>query len=45
MKDEAELQNQYDNETDFSRDRPQQAIWLDKIQRELDKLGDCAGYH
>jgi len=45
MKDEAELQNQYDSETDFSRDKPQQAIWLEKIQRELDKLKDYAGYH
>ena len=44
MKEEGQLQNQYDSETDFSRDKPQQAIWLEKIQRELDKLKEYATY-
>jgi len=44
MKEEGQLQNQYDSETDFSRDKPQQAIWLEKIQRELDKLKEFAAY-
>ena len=44
MKEEGQLQNQYDSETDFSRDKPQQAIWLEKIQRELDKLKEYAAY-
>ncbi len=45
MKEESEWQNQYDNETDYSRNHAQQAVWLEKIQRELDKLADYAGYH
>lgn len=45
MQEEADLQNQYDNETDYSRDKPQQAIWLTKIQHDLDKLKEYAGYH
>lgn len=45
MKEEGALQNQYDSETDFSRDKQQQEIWLNKIQRELGKLGEYAGYH
>jgi hypothetical protein len=45
MKEEGALQNQYDSETDFSRDKPQQAIWLEKIQREIDKLREFAAYH
>jgi len=45
MKEEGALQNQYDSETDFSRDRPQQAIWLDKIQHDLDRLKEYASYH
>ena len=45
MKEEGALQNQYDSETNFSRDKPQQAAWLEKIQHELDKLGEYAGYN
>ncbi len=44
MKEEGEFQNQYDSETNFSRDKPQQAAWLEKIQQELDQLKEYAGY-
>jgi hypothetical protein len=44
MKELAAMQNQYDSETDFSRDREQQAAWSEKINRELYKLGEFAGY-
>ena len=33
-----QTQNQYDNETDYSRNFSQQKIWLKKIERELDSL-------
>ena len=44
MREESELQNQYDSETNYSRDKEQQAAWLEKIQHELDKLKEFAGY-
>ena len=44
MKELAAMQNQYDSETDFSRNREQQAAWSEKINRELYKLGEFAGY-
>jgi len=44
MKELAAMQNQYDSETDFSRDREQQTAWSEKINRELYKLGEFAGY-
>jgi hypothetical protein len=45
MKEQAAMQNQYDNESDFSRDRAQQAAWSEKINRELAKLSEYSGYH
>jgi Bacterial protein of unknown function (DUF922) len=44
MQDESDLQNQYDRETNYSRDKEQQAVWLERIQHELDKLTAFAGY-
>ena len=44
MKEENDFQDQYDNETNYSRDKPQQAVWLEKIQHQLDELKDYAGY-
>jgi hypothetical protein len=44
MDQETALQNQYDSETNFSRDKEQQAAWLEKIQHELEKLKEYAGY-
>ncbi|MEO5591750.1 MAG: DUF922 domain-containing protein [Chitinophagaceae bacterium] len=44
MNDLSAMQNQYDDETDFSRDKEQQAAWSEKINRELYKLGEYSGY-
>ena len=45
MNELAAMQNQYDSDTDFSRDKEQQAAWSEKINRELYKLNEFAGYH
>jgi len=45
MNDLSAMQNQYDSDTDFSRDKEQQAAWTEKINRELYKLNEFAGYH
>jgi hypothetical protein len=37
MEEKEELQNQYDLETDYSRNKEKQAEWLKKIQKELAK--------
>jgi len=37
-----EMNNLYDKETDYSRDKKQQQHWSNKIRAELDKLKDCA---
>jgi hypothetical protein len=37
-----EMNNQYDRETDFSRDKKQQQAWNSRIKAELEKLKDCA---
>ena len=44
MQDEADYQNVYDSETDFSRNKPGQEAWLNKIRKQLDELEDYAGY-
>lgn len=44
MDDLAAMQNQYDNETNYSRDKDGQAEWNERINRELLKLGEFAGY-
>ncbi|MEO5682933.1 MAG: DUF922 domain-containing protein [Chitinophagaceae bacterium] len=44
MKELAEMQNQYDSETDFSRDKEEQEQWGEKVKKELDKLKEYAGY-
>ena len=45
MTDLAAMQNQYDSETDFSRDKEQQAVWSLKIHSTLENLKAFAGYH
>ncbi len=45
MKDLVALQNQYDSETDFSRDKEEQAAWKIKINNELEQLKAYANYH
>lgn len=43
--DEKEIyQNKYDNQTDFSRNKKQQAEWLETINEELEKTSAYAGY-
>ena len=45
MKDLEAMQNQYDSETNFSRDKEEQAAWKLKINNELQQLKGYAGYH
>jgi hypothetical protein len=44
MEEKEEYQNKYDKETDFSRNKQQQAEWLQKIKDELDDLDEYANY-
>jgi len=44
MDEKEEYQNKYDKETDFSRNKGQQAEWLQKIRDELDDLDEYANY-
>jgi predicted secreted Zn-dependent protease len=44
MKEKEDYQELYDHQTDFSRDRAMQAYWLQKIQDDLNELGDWANY-
>ena len=44
MDEKEEYQNKYDKETDFSRNKEQQAEWLEKIKDELDELDEYANY-
>lgn len=39
------VQNEYDQETDFSRNKERQAIWLKKIADNLQELKMYAGYN
>lgn len=45
MKDLAAMQQQYDDETNYSRDKEEQAAWKIKIKNELDQLKAYANYH
>jgi len=38
------FQNEYDKETDFSRDKEKQAIWLKKIAEQLQETRPYGGY-
>ncbi len=44
MKEEATCQAQYDNESDFSRNKEEQEFWLTKIQDQLRMLQAYAAY-
>jgi len=44
MDEKEEYQTKYDKETDFSRNKEQQAGWLEKIKDELDELDEYANY-
>ena len=43
-KEKEEFQDQYDNETDHSRKKDEQLIWLKKIEKMLEELKDYSGY-
>jgi len=45
MKDLAAMQNQYDSETDYSREKEEQAEWFVKISQQLNSLKTFAAYH
>jgi hypothetical protein len=40
-----EFQNQYDNETDYSRNKEKQTKWLDKISKMLEEYKNFADYN
>jgi hypothetical protein len=44
VKEKEKLQNQYDKETDFSRNKDKQAEWLKKIDKMLEESEDYANY-
>lgn len=44
MKDKERFQQQYDSETDYSRDKPKQGQWLKKIEKMLEETKEYAGY-
>ena len=44
MKQHRLEQSQYDQETDYSRNKPRQQIWLVKINDDLNSLKDYAQY-
>lgn len=39
------MQDQYDEETDYSRNKEKQILWLKKIERKLEELKDFANYN
>lgn len=45
MKEKERFQQQYDNETDFSRNKPKQKEWLKKIEILLEETKGFAGYY
>ena len=45
MGDKEKLQRQYDNETDYSRNKPKQEDWLRKIKKMLEELQEFSNYN
>lgn len=45
MKQHRLEQTQYDQETDYSRNKPNQSAWLSKIEQELKVTAPFANYH
>ena len=44
--DEKEIfQNEYDNETDYSRNKEKQADWLKKVEKMLEEFKSYFGYN
>jgi len=44
LEEKEEFQNQYDDETDYSRNKEKQAEWLKKIEKILEELKQFAKY-
>ena len=44
MNQHRDAQNQYDKETDYSRNKTKQEEWLKKIQQQLQELSEYANY-
>jgi uncharacterized protein DUF922 len=44
MREKENYQEQYDHETDYSRDRINQGLWLQRIQDQLEELKDWSKY-
>jgi len=45
MQDKEKLQQQYDNETDYSRNKPEQEVWLKKIKSMLEEYKNYSDYN
>ena len=45
LNEKEKLQNQYDNETDYSRNKEKQAEWLKKIEKMLEDLKGFTNYN
>jgi hypothetical protein len=45
MRDKEKLQQQYDNETDYSRNKPKQEEWLKKIKKMLEDYNAYTDYN
>ena len=45
MKEKERFQQQYDNETDYSRNKPKQEEWLKKIQKMLEETEEFSNYN
>jgi len=44
MQEKEKFQDEYDDKTDYSRNKNRQAEWLKKIEKELEKLAPYANY-
>lgn len=45
MKEKERFQQQYDSETDYSRNKPKQEEWLKKIEKMLEETKELAAYN
>lgn len=45
VKEKENFQQQYDDETNYSREKTKQEEWLKKIDSELNQLSDWSSYH
>lgn len=45
MKEQTAMQNQYDSETNYSRDKEMQEVWLEMIGKQLEQYKDFSNYN